>query len=46
MAKKDLVFPNNCGIVKDNFEDTLDNVWTVAKDGMQVTDEVILNVMI
>ena len=46
MAKKDLVFPDNCGIVKENFEDTLDNVWTVAKDGMQVTDEVILDVMI
>jgi Uncharacterized conserved protein len=34
------------GIVKDSVEDTIESVGRIAKDGMQVTDEEILKIMI
>lgn len=46
MIKKERCFPAGCGIVKENIEDTIKAVGTVAHDGMRTTDEVILGIMI
>lgn len=39
-------FGSGEGIVKDNIEGTIENVGKLAKNGMQVTDEEILKIMI
>jgi L-cysteine desulfidase len=39
-------FGSGEGIVKDNIEGTIENVGKLAKNGMQVTDEEILRIMI
>lgn len=46
MAKKNRVFPNECGIVKENVDETIEAVWEVASTGMKKTDEIILDVML
>lgn len=46
MAKHDHAFPNGCGIVHEKADDTIKAVGRVAHDGMQITDEVILGIMI
>ena len=46
MAKKKRVFPNECGIVKENTDETIKAVWEVASTGMKKTDEIILDVML
>ena len=46
MAKKIRVFPNECGIVKENTDETIKAVWEVASTGMKKTDEIILDVML
>ena len=39
-------FRSGEGIVKNSIEDTIDSVGKLAKDGMQVTDEEIIRIMI
>lgn len=39
-------FSSGEGIVKDSIEDTIESVGKLAKDGMQVTDEEIIKIMI
>jgi L-cysteine desulfidase len=46
MAKKNRTFPDECGIVKENVDKTIESVWEVASTGMKKTDEIILDVML
>lgn len=46
MAKKQQTFPYGCGIVQKEIDETIEAVGTVARVGMKVTDEVILNIML
>ena len=39
-------FQPNEGIVKEDVEDTIKNVWRLGKEGMRETDIEILNMMI
>ena len=46
MALKKRVFPDECGIVKENTDETIKAVWEVGSIGMKKTDEIILDVML
>lgn len=46
MARKNRTFPDECGIVKENVDKTIESVWEVASTGMKKTDEIILDVML
>lgn len=46
MAQKDRVFNPGEGLIKDDVEQTIDNIAQMAKNGMQATDEEILHLMV
>lgn len=46
MTKNNHTFPQGCGIVQESVDDTIKAVGTVAHEGMRITDEVILGIMI
>ncbi len=46
MTMEGRCFRSGEGIVKDSIEDTIQSVGKLAKDGMQITDEEILKIMI
>ena len=46
MAMNDIAFEEDTGIIKDNIEDTIENVGKLSREGMRVTDRVILDMMI
>ena len=46
MAKRGRVFRPGEGLVKDRYEQTIDNFCRMAKNGMESTDEEILRIMV
>ena len=46
MAREENVFETGDGIVKENLQKTIDGVVELARDGMKITDEVILKIMV
>lgn len=46
MAKRGYVFRPGEGLVKDEYEKTIDSFCQMAKDGMEATDKTILEIMI
>lgn len=46
MAMNNECFHNNDGIVKDNADDTIKAVGRLAREGMEITDNVILDIML
>ena len=46
MVGKGRGFRNGEGLIKENVEKTLDCICTLAKDGMEITDRVILELMV
>lgn len=46
MARENNAFMSGDGIVKDGLQKTIDGVVKLARDGMKITDEVILDIMV
>lgn len=46
MAREASVFEPGDGIVKSNLQKTIDGVVKLARDGMKITDEIILHIMV
>lgn len=46
MALNNLCFEEDTGIIKHDIEQTIDAVGKLSRDGMRITDQVILNMMI
>ena len=46
LIQKKRGFDSGEGVVKDTIEETVAGVSTIAREGMQTTDEVILDVMV
>ncbi|MFR0978548.1 MAG: L-serine ammonia-lyase, iron-sulfur-dependent, subunit alpha [Holdemania filiformis] len=46
MALNNIAFEEDTGIIKHDIEQTIDAVGKLSRDGMRITDQVILNMMI
>jgi len=45
LAKNNCIVPHNNGIISTSIEKTIDNLGRLSKEGMQLTDSVILSIM-
>lgn len=45
LAKQNCIVPSRNGIIASSIEETINNLGTLSREGMQLTDDVILNIM-
>jgi L-cysteine desulfidase len=45
LAINNSIIPSGTGIIAENAEETIMNLGTLSKEGMNITDKVILNIM-